>query len=176
MQTGSVIEARQAADIWPWEPAYLLRAGRALMSHGQSRESQVEIREGRGLVQRAVEIDPSNPAGYADLARMDMSVMALTAAAAQLRAGLEWNPHHPTLQGLWAYAALQAQRRLEDDSLTLELIDGLRRLPVDTPDGWFWLSAAYEERHDTAAAESARERARALAPKLDTDACLERLR
>lgn len=88
--------------------------------------------------------------GYADLTRMDMGVMDLAVAAAQSRAGLEWNPHHPTLQGLWAYAALQAQRGLEDDSLTLELIDGLRRLPVDTSDGWFRLSAAYEERHDIA--------------------------
>ena len=176
VQTSSVADVRRAAELWPWEPYYLLKAGRTVVGDAQQREDAAALADGRGLLLRGVAADQTGSAGYADLARLDMSVGKLEAAADGLRAGLRWNPQDPTLEGLWAYAALQAQRALGDERLAARLIDGLTRLPVATPDGWYWLAATYDALGKTGLAEDAREQARDLAPALDVDAYMERLK
>jgi O-antigen ligase len=175
-ETHAVADVRRAAELWPWEPAYLLKAGRAVVSEAQQNEDAAALADGRALLRRGVVADPTSSVGYADLARLDMSAGELEAAVGELRAGLTWNPHDPTLEGLWAYAALQAQRTLGDEGLAARLIDGLTRRPVATPDGWFWLAAAYDARGRTGLAEAAREHARELGPELDADAYMERLK
>jgi O-antigen ligase len=166
-QTGAVVDLQRAADLWPWEPAYLLKAGRTLISDGQQRHDEVAVAEGRALLQRGISRDRTTPDGYADLARLDMSTGAAEAAVSELRKALKWNPHHPALQGLWGYAAMQAKRDLGDDALAARLIEGLTELPVDTPDGWYWLSQAYDARGQADLAKAALERARELDPNLD---------
>ena len=174
-QTGSVTDMQRAADLWPWEPVYLLQAGRAVVGEAQRRQDEAAVAGGRALLQRGVSRDRTAPDGYADLARLDMSAGASEAAVGELRKALAWNPQHPALQGLWAYAALQAQRDLGDERLATRLIEGLTQLPVDTPDGWYWLAQAYDARGQTALAKAARERAHELNPKLDAAAYRARL-
>jgi len=175
VQTGAVADLQRAADLWPWEPVYLLKAGRAVVGEARQRKDEAAVAGGRALLERGVSRDRTAPDGYADLARLDMSTGAAEAAVGELRKALTWNPHHPTLQGLWAYAALQAQRDVKDERLAARLIEGLTRLPVDTPDGWYWLAQAYAARGQNALARAARERARELGPKLDAAAYRARL-
>jgi len=42
----------------------------------------------------------------------------------------------------------------------------LRRLPLDTPDGWYWVAGVLSARGDDSEAAAALARANALAPKL----------
>ena len=106
------------------------------------------------------------PSVAADLARFDLSQGDTASAVARLRAGLRWNPSSPVLQGLWGYSALAAQTSLGEPDAAQRLLAGLAELPVNTPDGWFWISRALAARGDVEAVEDARARARDLAPHL----------
>ena len=70
------------------------------------------------------------------------------------------------LQGLWGYGALVAQDQLHDPETAARLVSSLEHLPVDTPDGWYWLGRTLEARGDTSGAQAAREIARRLAPRI----------
>ena len=171
----AVAEVRRASDLAPWEPWYALKAGRALIGDAQQSQDAAALSEGRAYVQRGIAADPTALTGHADLARLDMSLRQPAAAIAELRAAMRWNPHIPLLQGLWGYAALQAQRDLERPGLAKELADGLARLPVDTADGWFWLGQALRAMGDDEGASAALAKARALLPGLDEAAFKARL-
>ena len=171
----AVAETRRASDLAPWEPWYALKAGRALIGDAQQRQDAAGIDAGRAYVKRGIAADPTALTGYADLARLDMSMGQPAAAIAELRTATRWNPHIPLLQGLWGYAALQAQRDLKQPGLAKDLADGLSRLPVDTPDGWFWLGQALRAMGDAEGASAALAKAQALMPDLDEAAFKARL-
>ena len=171
----AVAETRRASDLAPWEPWYALKAGRALIGDAQQRRDATALSEGRDYVQRGIAADPTALTGYADLARLDMSMGQPAAAIAELRTATRWNPHIPLLQGLWGYAAFQAQRDLKQPGLARDLADGLVRLPVDTADGWFWLGQALRVMGDAEGASAALAKAQALLPGLDEAAFKARL-
>jgi O-antigen ligase len=156
----------QAAALWSWEPFYALEAGGKTWRQGLATKDAAAVVRGRTLVQQGVGRDPTGALGYADLARLDIAQGRLAQAVAELRAGLRRNPHHPALQGLWGYAALVAETEQKNDALSGELLAGLRRLPADTPDAWYWISRTLAARGDAAGAAAARARAKDLAPAL----------
>jgi O-antigen ligase len=174
-QGGIVAEARHASDLAPWEPWYALQAGRMTVAEAQRQTHSAALAEGRAFMARGIRDDPTGLGGYADLARLDMSLGKLQDAVGRLRTALRWNPHQPVLQGLWGYAALEAQRDLKDRALAGQLAGGLERLPVDTPDGWFWLGETLGGLGETKAAAAALAKARAMAPGLNASAFKARL-
>jgi hypothetical protein len=163
---GSADAGERAADLWRWEPFYALQAGAHVWREGLAAEDPAAIDRGRALVERGVDLDPTGPVGPADLARFMLSQGDTASAIAQLRAGLRWNPSQPVLQGLWGYSALAAQTSFGEPAAAQRLLRSLQALPVDTPDGWFWISRTLAARGDSGGAEDARMRARDLAPNL----------
>ena len=162
----SMSKAVQAADLWRWEALYPLQAGQMTWRAGQRSRDAAQVTEGRALLQRGIRLDPTDGLGYADLARLDLTGNDVLAAAGELRQALAWNPHQPILQGLWGYAAYAAQTKLKESARATSLLAELRRLPVDTPDGWYWIAGVLAARGERSAAEAALARARRLAPKL----------
>lgn len=159
-------EAVRAAGLWRWEPFYALEAGSRVWRSGLQDSDAAELTRGRALVERGVALDPTGPLGYADLARLELSRGNAAAAVEHLRRGLRWNPSHPVLQGLWGYSALMTQTSLKDPAEARRLLSALQALPVDTPDGWYWISRTLAARGDASGAVSAREGANKLAPRL----------
>jgi O-antigen ligase len=159
-------QARHAASLFPWEPAYQLEAGAqtwraALDAHdGHMRDS------GRAFVERGITLDQSNASGYADLARLELAQGKVPAAVAYLRTGLESNPGHPVLEALWGYAAGYAVTSLHDGDLGARILASLSERPPLSPDGWFWSAATYRALGQTAKADAALTRARQIAPRL----------
>ena len=162
----SATEARRAADLWRCEPLYPLQAGVMTWRAGQKHDDAADVAAGRDLLHRGVRLDPTDGLGYADLARLDLTGDDVQAAVGTLRRGLAWNPHHPILQGLWGYAAFVAQSKLQRPDQAASLVADLRRLPLDTPDGWYWVAGVLSARGDDSEAAAALARANALAPKL----------
>ena len=162
----SASEGERAAGLWRWEPFYGLQTGAHVWREALANDDDAALARGRDLVERAVALDATGPLGYADLARLELAQGDTEGAAGQLRWSLRWNPSHPVLQGLWGYSALTAQSVLSDPAEARRLLTGLQALPVDTPDGWFWVSKTLKARGDESAAIAARTRARELAPTL----------
>ena len=162
----SASEGERAAGLWRWEPFYALQTGAHVWRDGLANEDDAALARGRDLVERAVALDATGPLGYADLARLELSQGSASGSVDQLRSGLRWNPSHPVLQGLWGYTALTAQSILSDPAEARRLLAGLQALPVDTPDGWFWVSKTLKVRGDTSGAIDARARAKELSPRL----------
>lgn len=165
-RVGSAVGMAQAASLWSWEPFYALEAGGKTWRDGLANQDPAAVDRGRALVESGIERDPTGALGYADLARLDIAQGQLRQAAKELGTGLRRNPHHPALQGLWGYSALVAQTAKKNDALANELMRGLRSLPADTPDAWYWISQVMAAQGDTAGATEARARARELAPSL----------
>jgi tetratricopeptide (TPR) repeat protein len=162
----SPAQYRRAADLFAWEPFYSLEAGGRVWRAGLQDGAPSEVRDGRALIERALSRDKTSPLGYADLARLAIARGEPQQGVEQLKRGLEWSPDHPVLQGLWGYAALFAVDQLKDKTLGRELASGLERLPVTTPDGWYWLSEVRRALDDAEGAAQARVEAARLAPKL----------
>jgi hypothetical protein len=163
---GSAGAGERAADLWRWEPFYALEAGAHVWREGLAAGDQATISRGRRLVGRGLALDKTGPLGPADLARLELSQGDTASAVARLRPGLRWNPSQPVLQGLWGYTALAAQTSLKEPATARRVLAGLRELPVDTPDGWYWISRTLAASGDTSGAAVARTRARELAPHL----------
>lgn len=175
LRTRSSAGVEKAASLWSWEPFYALEAGAEIWREGLAGRDAGAIARGRALLRRGIARDPTAALGYLDLARLDIAVGKVAEAVGELRAGLRWNPHHPMLQGRWGYAALVAQTQTKDEPLASELLSGLRSLPADSPDAWFWISGVLAARGDTSGAVAARTRARELAPELQSRGYRERL-
>ena len=156
----------RASRLMPWEPSYALEAGAATWRDAAAGHDAAGLAEGERLIDRGIARDPTGPLGYADLARLDMADGHIGRVPADLRAGLRRNPGDPSLEALWAYAALEVLSRRHDDALAATIFNGLRDWGPMSADAWYWLSAYYQRTGDTAAAEAAIARARALAPEL----------
>jgi O-antigen ligase len=166
--------AARAAELAPWEAFYALEAGSRRWRDGLSSVDPPQIARGKSELERGVAADPTGPEGYADLARLAIAQDRYSAAVAQLRKGLRWDPHQPVLQGLWAVAALSAQAT-KDPSGAAGIAGRLESLPPDTPDAWFWLAAYRRATGDSAGAAKAAAEATRLAPGLTKHRYRQRL-
>jgi tetratricopeptide (TPR) repeat protein len=165
----------RAADLFTWEPFYTLEAGGKMWREGLAGEDAAAVDQGRALIARGIDRDPTGPMGYADLARLAIAQGDPEEAVEQVRRGLRWNPDHPVLQALWGYAALTTVSQLKDQDLGVRLAADLEELPASTPDAWYWLSEVRRATGDAAGATQARARAKQLGPKLTAHRFEQRL-
>jgi tetratricopeptide (TPR) repeat protein len=156
--------AARASALAPWEAFYALEAGARRWRSGLEAGDNAAVQDGKDRLERGVGADPTAADGYADLARLAIARGRFDEAVDQLRAGLRWNPHHPVLQGLWAVAAVTAQRDVPE--VAAKIAKELESVPADTPDAWFWLGEYRQGRGDVAGARRARQEAARLAPWL----------
>jgi len=131
---------------------------------------------GRSALGRALELDETDPAPRVDLAKLALSEGDAAAALAQIKVGLEHNPHHPVLQAVWGYGAVMAARGELDETHGGALRAGLEAYPDKVADAWYWLGMAAAAAGDEEAAAAAAAEARRLAPALTAEDYEGRLR
>jgi len=119
-------------------------------------------------------LSPTGPTGYADLARFAIATGRLGEVADAVRAGLEANPHNPVLEGLCAYAAVEALSR-SDAGAAASLHESLLAQDPRSPDAWHWISVYLEAAGHKTGSEEALRRAQQLAPRLKPNDYQERL-
>jgi len=167
--------AVRAAELFRWEPFYSQRAGGYLWRNGKETGDRARIDEGEALVRRSLDQDPTGPLGYADLALLALARGEPAAVPDIVTPGLRWNPHHPILEALWAYAAFDAYSRAKDPALSQSLLDGLLRTEPASPDAWFWIGALRQAQDDSTGERAALARAQQIAPHLTVEDYQQRL-
>ena len=170
-RSGSLTTARRAYDLFPREPFYALEAGAATWREAASPgpdgavEANDGTREGEALVRAGIACDPTGPLGYTDLARFHMTTGRFDLITDDVTQGLRWNPHHPVLEGLWAYAAALALSRSQRAAAAM-LHDTLQEADPRSPDAWHWTSAYLTAIGDERGAKEAARKAADAAPRL----------
>ncbi len=170
-RSGSPSAARRAHDLFPREPFYALEAGAAIWREAASAapdgtvEENDGTRDGETLVRAGIACDPTGPLGYTDLARFHMTTGRFDLITEDVASGLRWNPHHPVLEGLWAYAAVLALSRSQGTAAAM-LYDALQEADPRSPDAWHWTSAYLTAIGDERGAKAAAQRAADAAPRL----------
>jgi O-antigen ligase len=165
-KTGSTAAAASAANLFPWEPFYLLEAGAQTWREALSAGDLPGVAAGERLVRSGIARDPTGPLGYADLARLDVGTQDFARVPADLRPGLRANPHDPTMEGLWAYVALDILNKRKDPKLAASVMAALQATHPGSPDAWYWTAAYEKQAGDAVAAQAALARARRSAPRL----------
>lgn len=173
MRTGDPALAVRAHRLAPKVPEYAQVAGGLLWRRGFSEDRTELVDEGDALLQDGLRVDPTAVAIWAERARLFSATKRPQEAVEACRNGLRYSPHHPILQGLWGNAAVIAAQDLRDPKLGRKIAEELLALPVDSPDGWYWLASAWRVLGDSEAAEKAKAKAAELAPNL-TDADYQR--
>ncbi|NLT36254.1 MAG: O-antigen ligase family protein [Gaiellales bacterium] len=167
--------AVEAFHLVPNVPEYAQVAGGSLWREGVADQKEAEVEEGTAILEHGLQADPQGITLYAELARLYVTTGRAEEAAAACRDGLRHSPHYPVLQGLWAYAGLVAVEKPEETEVAVTIAADLRALPVDTPDGWYWLSRLQQALGQTEAAAESAGRSTALSPELTADDYQRRL-
>ena len=169
-------QATRAAGLFPWYPHYEQVAGSliwrtALNNNGTSAEAE----RGQRLLLSSLTYDPGQVLARADLARFYLATGRPAPAVEAVKGGLIYCPDSPTLQGLYAYSAYVAAKEVGDPALARSIGESFVALPPTVADGWYWLNTAYEAEGDASAAQTALQKANALAPALTPDDYARRL-
>ena len=165
-RTGSATALERAAALFPWEPMYPLEAGARLWRQGVTDHDQALVSRGAGLIRDGIGRDPTGALGYADLERLAIAQGKQAQVAQPARDGLRWNPGHPVVEGLWAYAAVDVLVHHGSPALARSIADAVAALPPASPDAWHWLAAMRGALGDKAGAAAAAAQAKQLAPHI----------
>lgn len=166
---GDLGMAEAAADRAPRVTRYQVLAGKLALQQAVDAGDAGLLGAGRDHLRRALELDPTDPAPRVDLAKLALREGDAAAALAEVKAGLEHNPHHPVLQAVWGYAAVMAASGEIDEGRDGDLRAGLEAYPGKVADAWYWLGVAAATAGDEAAAADAAAEARRLAPGLSPE-------
>lgn len=167
--------ALRAAHSLPQVPVYGLVAGAMTVRAATTGMQQPLFEQGERLLRSSLSADPSAPATRIELVRYYLSFKQIGRAMDEVRAGLEWSPDNPVLQGLWGYAARSAAASGRGAQAE-ELVQELQAYPDKSADGWYWLSVALRALSKKAQAKRALAEAERRAPELDPAAYEARLR
>jgi predicted Zn-dependent protease len=165
-RTGSLTALEHAAALFPWEPMYPLEAGGRLWRAGMTNGDQAQVSRGNDLLRDGISRDPTGAIGYAELERLAIAQGKQAQAAQPARDGLRWNPGHPVLEGLWAYAAVDVLVNHGSQALARSIVDAVVALPPASPDAWHWIAAVRGALGDKAGATAATVRATQIAPHI----------
>ncbi len=165
-RTGSVTALEHAAALFSWEPMYPLEAGGRVWRQGLADGDQALVSHGAALLHDGISRDPTGAIGYAELERLAIAQGKQAQVAQPARDGLRWNPGHPVLEGLWAYAAVDVLVHHGSQALARSIADAVAALPPASPDAWHWLAAVRGALGDKAGAAAAAARAEQLAPHI----------
>lgn len=165
-RTGSLTALEHAAALFPWEPMYPLEAGGRLWRAGMTNGDQAQVSRGNDLLRDGISRDPTGAIGYAELERLAIAQGKQAQAAQPARDGLRWNPGHPVLEGLWAYAAVDVLVNHGSQALARSIVDAVVALPPASPDAWHWIAAVRGALGDKAGAAAATVRAKRIAPHI----------
>lgn len=167
--------AVEAFRLVPNVPEYAQVAGGSLWREGVAGQDEADVAEGIAILERGLEADPQGITLYAELARLYVTTGRAEEATTVCRDGLRHSPHYPILQGLWAYAGLVAAEKPEEVEVAVAIARDLLALPVDTPDGWYWLSLLQQTLGQVEEAAESAARSTALSPALTADDFQRRL-
>jgi O-antigen ligase len=165
-RNSSVTALEHAAALFPWEPMYPLEAGGHLWRQGVTNSDQAQVSRGAALLHDGISRDPTGGIGYAELERLAIAQGQQAQVAQPARDGLRWNPGHPVLEGLWAYAAVDVLVHHGSPALARSIADAVAALPPASPDAWHWLAAVRGALGDKAGAAVAAAHAKQLAPHI----------
>jgi O-antigen ligase len=166
---GDLGMAEAAADRAPRVTRYQVLAGKLALQEAVDAGDAGLLGAGRDRLRRALAVDPTDPAPRVDLAKVALREGDAAAALAEVKTGLEHNPHHPVLQAVWGYAAVMAASGEIDEGREGELRVGLEAYPGKVADAWYWLGVAAATAGDEEAAAAAADEARRLAPGLSPE-------
>ena len=165
-RTGSLAALERAAALFPWEPMYPLEAGGHEWRKGLTSGDPALVARGAALIHDGIARDPTGALGYAELERLAIAQGEQSQVAQPARDGLRWNPGHPVLEGLWAYAAVDVLVDHGSPALARSIIAAVVALPPASPDAWHWIAEARAALGDKAGAAAAAARAEQLAPHI----------
>lgn len=166
MRTGESSLALTAHQLSPRVSEYAQVAGGLLWRRGVRDGERDLVDRGEAVLREGLRADPASVAIRAELARLYVATDRPKETAEVCREGLTFSPHYPILQGLWAYAALVASSNASQAELGDALASELEAYPVDSPDGWYWLSRVRAQQGRAEQAALAQAKAADLAPNL----------
>lgn len=133
----AVDQAREAVGRYPNSSQLFQLLGVALLKKGANADAQTALR-------RAIELDPSVPRNYYDLALVDLSEKLYTRAAARLETYLRLDPQNATAHVLLGHA----YHNLNETGPAIEQFKKALALDPQLPLAHFHLGFAYQSQGD----------------------------